>query len=96
MKFYADKKRKQATFKVEDSALLKLQPYAQSSLVNGLFPKLVMKYFGSYKVLEKIGKAVYKLDLPDSDRERFDQTQLRAYRVLVLGDKQVIVRGEMS
>jgi len=63
MKLYADKNRHDVVFQVGDSVLLKLQPYAQSSLVNRPFPKLAMKYFGPYTILERIGACAYRLDL---------------------------------
>lgn len=64
MKMAADKKRNHQEYQVAELVLLKLQPYTQSSLVNRPFPKLAFKYFGPYKVLERIGRAAYKLELP--------------------------------
>jgi len=64
MKLHADKNHHDVVFQVGDSVLLKLQPYAQSSLVNRPFPKLAMKYFGPYTILERIGACAYRLDLP--------------------------------
>lgn len=55
MKLAADKNRTEYVFQVGEEVLLKLQPYAQSSLVNHPCPKLAMKYFGPYTVLECIG-----------------------------------------
>ncbi|WVZ51461.1 hypothetical protein U9M48_002607 [Paspalum notatum var. saurae] len=52
MKMYADK-----------GLLLKLQPYAQTSVVNRPFPKLAFKYFGPYTVVERVGTAAYRLQL---------------------------------
>ena len=51
----------------------KVQPYAQTSLVNRPFPKLSMKYYVPYTVLERIGPAAYKLD------PTFHVSQLKAY-----------------
>lgn len=65
MKLLADRKRSDKEFQVGEMVLLKLQPYAQSSVINRSFPKLAYKYFGPYKITEKIGKAVYRLELPE-------------------------------
>lgn len=65
IKSQADKKRLDRQFQVGELALLKLQPYTQSSLVNRPYPKLSFKYFGPYNVLQKIGHGAYKLELPE-------------------------------
>jgi hypothetical protein len=54
MKIHADTKRSPHQFQVGEQALLKLQPYAQSSVVNKPCPKLALKYFGPYRALDRI------------------------------------------
>jgi hypothetical protein len=63
-KHFADKKRVPKEFQVGEQVLLKLQPYAQHSVVNRPCPKLAFKYFGPYTVTEKIGPPAYRLALP--------------------------------
>lgn len=48
MKLQADKKHTDLVFQVGEKVLLKLQPYAQTSVVNRPYPKLSFKYFGPY------------------------------------------------
>jgi hypothetical protein len=56
IKAYADKHRTEREFQVDDDALLKLQPYAQASLVNRPCAKLAFRFFGPFKILERIGR----------------------------------------
>jgi hypothetical protein len=65
MKLLADNKRTDHQFAVGDMVLLKLQPYTQSSIASRPFPKLAFKYFGPYKVLERVGAVAYRLELPE-------------------------------
>jgi hypothetical protein len=68
MKFQADKHRRERVFAVGDEVFLRLQPYIQSSVVRRANHKLAFKFFGPYKIVERVGEVAYKLELPPSSR----------------------------
>lgn len=64
MKSQADKGRSERQFNIGDYVFLRFQPYVQSSLAPRAHQKLCFKFFGPYKVVDKIGSVAYKLLLP--------------------------------
>nr|KYP44277.1 Retrotransposable element Tf2 [Cajanus cajan] len=68
MRMYADKKRTDKEFKDGDLVYLKIQPFKQHSLANTSFHKLSARYYGPYRIIERIGKVAYRLDLPADTR----------------------------
>ncbi|KAM7497180.1 hypothetical protein LguiA_021594 [Lonicera macranthoides] len=66
MKQFADRHRSERTFVVGDWVFLRLQPYKQTSLSMRKDYKLAPRFYGPYKVLEKIGSVAYRLQLPSS------------------------------
>lgn len=48
-----------------DLAFLKFQPYRQVTLAVQKNLKLAAKYYGPFRVIQKIGQVAYKLQLPD-------------------------------
>ncbi|KAH9692146.1 hypothetical protein KPL70_016314 [Citrus sinensis] len=64
MKLYADKKKSERKFEVGDMVFLWLQPYKQVSLSIHSNRKLSPRFYGPYKVIQKIGQVAYKLELP--------------------------------
>jgi hypothetical protein len=64
MKKYADKNRKEREFQIRDMVYLKIQPYRHTSLSLHRSLKLHSKYYGPYRVLQRVGTVSYKLLLP--------------------------------
>ena len=68
MKKYYDQGRRDVSFEPGDFVYLKLQPYWQKSLKKKFNVKLSQRYYGPFKVLERIGEVAYKLELPSTSR----------------------------
>lgn len=80
MKHQADKQRSERQFVVGDMVYLKLQPYVQSTVAHRANYKLSFRYFGPYKIIQKINPVAYKLQLPPDSAIHpvFHVSQLKA------------------
>lgn len=68
MKYYADLKRTERSFEVDDWVFLRLQPYRQATAASQSYSKLFPRFHGPFRVLEKVGSVAYKLELPPGAR----------------------------
>ncbi|KAA3455755.1 Transposon Ty3-G Gag-Pol polyprotein [Gossypium australe] len=68
MKNQADKKRRELEFAAGDWVFVRLQPYRQLSLRLHKYQKLSPRFFGPYKVIQRVGNVAYKLELLASTR----------------------------
>ena len=64
MRWFVNQKRVERSFAVGDWVYLRLQLYKQTLVHNKKLGKLAPRYYGPFKVLQKIGEVSYKLDLP--------------------------------
>ena len=64
MKKWADRKRTDRSFNTGDWVYLRLQPYRQQTLAQRTNMKLAPRFYGPFKITEKIGEVAYRLDLP--------------------------------
>jgi hypothetical protein len=62
-KFYADKKRRDHSFRVGDMVLLAVR---QNQLPPGLSSKLSAKFSGPFEIVAAVGNFAFKLDLPET------------------------------
>ncbi|KAJ0490310.1 putative nucleotidyltransferase, Ribonuclease H [Helianthus annuus] len=64
MKVLADRKRRELELVEGDLVYIKLQPYRQTSVATRVSNKLSPRYFGPYRILQRVGPVAYKVELP--------------------------------
>lgn len=68
MKKIVDAHHKDVIFVVGVWVYVKLRPYRQSSISDNKYHELGKRYFGPYKIVERVGPVAYKLALPESSK----------------------------
>ncbi|KAL8099696.1 hypothetical protein AgCh_032095 [Apium graveolens] len=68
MKQVYDQHHRELSFEPGQFIWLKLQPYRQRSLGKRSNHKLAPKFFGQFKILQRIGEVAYKLELPEHNK----------------------------
>jgi hypothetical protein len=53
---------------MEDLVYVRLHPYRQHTVARRSNMKLAAKYYGPYKVVERLGEVAYKLELPQGSK----------------------------
>jgi hypothetical protein len=81
MKKYADAKRTERSFEVGDPVYLKMQPYRETSLGLRNALKLTSKWYGPFRVMQRIGQVAYKIQLPSDAKihDVFHVNQLKKH-----------------
>lgn len=62
----ANKNKHPTDIGVEDWVYLKIRPHKQLSMCAGLHPKLAARYYGPFKVIQKVGEVAFRIQLPET------------------------------
>jgi hypothetical protein len=79
-KSYVDKRRRPLDFQVDDYVYLKVTPIKKKRF--GIKKKMVARFVGPYRIIEKKGLVAYKLQLPEAKSSIFPifhVSQLKKY-----------------
>lgn len=68
MKTMADRLRRDVQYEVGQLVYVRLRPYRQLSVREKAHTKLAKRYFGPFRVLERIGSVAYRLQLPPGSK----------------------------